>query len=100
MDNLRISTKLLLLTIPLILVASLVATWILHTLNTQRLEEKLRHRANSIAHQVMADRQYYASVIVPRVLELKGSMGADYREVHGRFPLPATFVREVSEQIA
>src|SRR4029078_12434322 len=27
-------------------------------------------------------------------------LGADYRDVHGRFPLPATFVREVSEQIA
>lgn len=27
-------------------------------------------------------------------------MGPDYRDVHGRFPLPATFVREVSDEIA
>jgi sigma-B regulation protein RsbU (phosphoserine phosphatase) len=98
--NWRIGTKLLVLTVPLIAVATLLATWTLHTLNTERLQEKLKARANSIAHQVMADRQYYGAVVVPRVGELKGSLGADYREVHGRFPLPATFVREVSEQIA
>jgi hypothetical protein len=98
--NWRIGTKLLVLTLPLILVASLIATWTLHRLNAERLQEKLRDRANSIAHQVMADRQYYGAVVVPRVGELNGSLGADYRDVHGRFPLPATFVREVSEQIA
>ncbi len=100
LPNWRIGTKLLVLTLPLIAVASLVATWTLHRLNAERLQEKLRDRANSIAHQVMADRQYYGAVVVPRVGELKGSLGADYRDVHGRFPLPATFVREVSEQIA
>ena len=98
--NWRIGTKLLVLTLPLILVASLIATWTLHRLNTERLQEKLRDRATSIAHQVMADRQYYGAVVVPRVGELNGSLGVDYRDVHGRFPLPATFVREVSEQIA
>src|SRR5215207_6153382 len=98
--NWRIGTKLLILTVPLIVLASLVAAWILHTLNTDRLQEKLKSRANSIAHQVMADRQYYGSVIVPRIKDLGGSLGADYHDVHGRFPLPATFVREVSEQLA
>jgi phosphoserine phosphatase RsbU/P len=98
--NWRIGTKLLVLTVPLIAAATLLATWTLHTLNAERLQEKLKSRANSIAHQVMADRQYYGSVIVPRVTDLKGSLGADYRDVHGRFPLPATFVREVSEQMA
>ena len=98
--NWRIGTKLLVLTVPLIAVATLLATWTLHTLNTERLQEKLKARATSIAAQVMADRQYYGAVVVPRVGELNGSLGADYRDVHGRFPLPATFVREVSEQIA
>jgi sigma-B regulation protein RsbU (phosphoserine phosphatase) len=97
--NWRIGTKLLVLTLPLIAVASLVATWTLHRLNAERLQEKLKDRAHSIANQVMADRQYYGAVVVPRVGELNGSLGADYRDVHGRFPLPATFVREVSEQI-
>lgn len=100
MPNWRIGTKLLVLTLPLIVVASFIATWTLHRLNAERLQEKLRDRGNSIAHQVMADRQYYGAVVVPRVAELNGSLGADYRDVHGRFPLPATFVREVSEQIA
>jgi sigma-B regulation protein RsbU (phosphoserine phosphatase) len=98
--NRRIGTKLLLLTVPLIAVATLLATWTLYRLNAERLQEKLKGRAHSIATQVMADRQYYGAVVVPRVGELKGSLGVDYRDVHGRFPLPATFVREVSEQIA
>jgi serine phosphatase RsbU (regulator of sigma subunit)/anti-sigma regulatory factor (Ser/Thr protein kinase) len=100
LPNWRIGTKLLLLTVPLIAVATLVAAWTLNRLNAEHLQEKLKDRASSIAHQVMADRQYYGAVVVPRVGELNGSLGADYRDVHGRFPLPATFVREVSEQLA
>ena len=100
MANWRIGTKLLVLTVPLIAVATLLGTWTLYRLNAERLQEKLKSRANSIAHQVMADRQYYGSVVVPRVKDLGGSFGADYHDVHGRFPLPATFVREVSEQMA
>ena len=99
MANWRIGTKLLVLTVPLIAVATLLATWTLHTRNAERLQEMLKHRAHSIAAQVMADRQYYGAVVVPRVGDLKGSLGADYRDIHGRFPLPATFVREVSEQL-
>ena len=100
MANWRIGTKLLVLTVPLIAVATLLGTWTLYRLNAERLQEKLKSRANSIAHQVMADRQYYGSVVVPRVKDLGGSFGADYHDIHGRFPLPATFVREVSEKIA
>jgi len=99
MANWRIGTKLLVLTVPLIAVATLLATWTLHTRNAERLQEMLKHRAHSIAAQVMADRQYYGAVVVPRVGDLKGSLGADYRDIHGRFPLPATFVRDVSEQL-
>lgn len=98
--NWRIGTKLLVLTVPLIAAATLLATWTLYRLNAERLHEKLKGRAHSIASQIMADRQYYGAAVVPRVGELNGSLGADYRDVHGRFPLPATFVREVSEQIA
>jgi len=100
LPNWRIGTKLLVLTVPLIAAATLLATWTLYRLNAERLQGMLKDRAKSIAHQVMADRQYYGAAVVPRVGELKGSLGADYRDVHGRFPLPATFVREVSEQIA
>ena len=41
-----------------------------------------------------------ASVVVPRIKELKGSLGADYATEHGRFPLPATFAGEVAEDTA
>lgn len=93
----RIGTKLILLTVPLIAMASLTAAYLEHVRNQTNLQERLSQRARSLSHQIMADRQYYASVVVPRVKEMGGTLGPDYRETHGRFPLPATFVREVSE---
>ncbi|MBM4133258.1 MAG: DUF3365 domain-containing protein [Nitrospira sp.] len=95
-----VGTKLIVLTVPLIALASMMAAYIEHARNAENLQEKLASRAKSIAHQIMADRQYYASVIVPRANDLGASFGMDYRNVHGRFPLPATFVREVSEATA
>ena len=98
--NWRVGTKLIILTVPLIAVASLIAAFVEHSRTQASLQEKLSARAKSLAHQIMADRQYYAATIVPRVAELGGTLGADYVKVHGRFPLPATFVREVSEAMA
>ena len=95
-----IGTKLLVLTLPLIAAVTGLAAWAVHERNTANLHEKLTHRARSLHTQIMADRQYYASVIVPRLIELGGSMGPDYKQVHGQFPLPATFVREVAELTA
>lgn len=92
-----VGTKLIVLTVPLIALLSLVAAYTEHMRNAALMQERLAHRAKSLAHQIMADRQYYASVVVPRVKDLGGTLGPDYREVHGRFPLPATFVREASE---
>lgn len=92
-----VGTKLILLTVPLIALLSLVAAYTEHVRNVVLMQERLAHRAKSLAHQIMADRQYYASIVVPRVKDLGGTLGSDYREVHGRFPLPATFVREASE---
>ncbi len=91
-----VGTKLIVLTVPLIAILSLLAAYAEHARNNAILKEQLAHRAKSLAHQIMADRQYYVSVVVPRVKELGGTIGQDYREVHGRFPLPATFVREAS----
>ncbi|MFM8552681.1 MAG: SpoIIE family protein phosphatase [Nitrospiraceae bacterium] len=92
-----VGAKLIVLTVPLIALLSLLAAYIEHVRNIAVLQEQLTHRAKSLAHQIMADRTYYASVVVPRVKELGATLGPDYREVHGRFPLPATFVREASE---
>ncbi|MBI3604341.1 MAG: hypothetical protein HY205_07850, partial [Nitrospirae bacterium] len=93
----RIGTKLIALTVPLIVVATLVAAAAVHQRDAAKLQERLVQRAKSLHQQIMADRGYYAKVIVPRLVELGGTVGSDYAQVHGRFPLPATFVREVSE---
>ncbi|MBM4122674.1 MAG: DUF3365 domain-containing protein [Nitrospira sp.] len=92
----RVGTKLIVLTVPLIAAISLVAAAVEHQRNKANLQEKLTQRARSLHTQIMADRGYYAKVVVPRLIELGGTMGPDYEKVHGRFPLPATFVREVS----
>lgn len=94
----QISIKLIILTVPLIAVATLVMSVLIYERDSDKVHDKLVHRAKSLVHQINADRQYYASEIVPRIKELGGTLGADYRAVHGRFPLPATFVREVSEK--
>ena len=96
----RIGTKLILLTIPIIAVASIIASFTAHSRTASNLQEKLVDRAKSLVHQIMADRKYYASVIVPRIGELGGTLAPDYQKIHGGFPLPATFVREVSEDTA
>ncbi|MBM4125269.1 MAG: DUF3365 domain-containing protein, partial [Nitrospira sp.] len=96
----RVGTKLIALTIPLIALASLVAAVVEYERNAANLQQNLTQRAKSLHTQIMADRGYYAKVIVPRLATLGGTIGADYAQVHGRFPLPATFVREVSELTA
>jgi serine phosphatase RsbU (regulator of sigma subunit)/anti-sigma regulatory factor (Ser/Thr protein kinase) len=96
----RIGTKLILLTVPLIAVISLLTAFVVYERNKANLQQKLSQRAKSLHTQIMADRGYYAKVIVPRLIEMGGTIGVDYKDVHGRFPLPATFVREVSEVTA
>jgi len=100
MQGWLIRTKLMVLIVPLLAAVTVLTAWALHEWNTATLHEKLIQRARSLHTQITADREYYASVIVPRVLKLGGSLGEDYRHVHGRFPLPATFVRELSERTA
>ncbi len=98
--NWPIASKLMALVIPLFVLATLAAAWAVQARNSTKLEERLVQRARSLHTQIMADRAYYASKIVPRIAELGGTLGPDYAQVHGRFPLPATFVREVSEMTA
>jgi PAS domain S-box-containing protein len=96
----RVRTKLVTITLPFIALVALTAAWALYARDAANLEEKLTQRARSLSTQIMADRKYYTSVILPLAIELGGSVGEDYKQVHGRFPLPATFVREVSELTA
>lgn len=95
--TMSIGAKLIVLTVPLIALATMVAAGLIYQHDVAKNNDKLEHRARSLQHQIMADRAYYASVVVPKIKELEGTVGVDYKEVHGRFPLPATFVREVAE---
>ncbi len=95
-----LGTKLIALTVPAIILLAALFALVLNIQTKAKLQEKLIHRARSLHTQIMADRQYYASVIVPRLEELGATLSANYRDGHGVFPLPATFVREVSENMA
>ena len=97
LQNWRIGTKLIVLIVPLVTLITVIAAWTLHHRNTTKLNDRLIQRARSLHTQIMADREYYASVIVPRIIELGGSLGPNYHRVNGQFPLPATFLREVSD---
>jgi serine phosphatase RsbU (regulator of sigma subunit) len=92
-----VEKKLIIVTLPIIATASILAAYIEHSRNEAGLHDKLTSQAKNLASQIMVDRQYYATTIVPRVAQLGGTLGSDYPLVHGRFPLPATFVREAAE---
>lgn len=96
----RVRTRFIVLILPLILGITGLATWAVYARDTMNMHSKVTQRAHSVSTQIMADRKYYTSVIVPRAVQLGGSVGEDYQHVTGRFPLPATFVREVSELTA
>jgi signal transduction histidine kinase len=99
-EHWRVGTKLLAFTMPPLVAVILLATWAVYERSATSLEQKLIARAESIQAQIMADREYYASVVVPRILELGGTLAAQYHDVRGVLPLPATFVREASEIVA
>lgn len=86
--------------LPLITAASIIAAYVEHARNEANLRSKLTEHARNIASQIMIDRQYYALIVAPRIMAFGGTLGEDYATVHGRFPLPATFVREASEASA
>lgn len=96
----RIGSKLLTFVLVVVIAVTGLAAYTVHERNVEKIHEKLAKRAQAISHQLMLDRYYYATVIVPRLLSLGATVGADYQQVHGRFPLPATVVREISEWTA
>jgi PAS domain S-box-containing protein len=96
----RVRTRFIVLILPLILGLTGLAMWAVYARDMMNMRSKVTQRARSVSTQIMADRKYYTSVIVPRAVQLGGSVGEDYQHVPGQFPLPATFVREVSELTA
>ena len=96
-EHWRVGTKLLAFIVPPLVAVILLATWAVHERSVASLEQKMTARAESIHAQIMADREYYASVVVPRILDLGGTLASQYHDIRGGLPLPATFVREASE---
>jgi PAS domain S-box-containing protein len=96
----RVRTRFLAFILPLILCLTVVAAVVVYVRGTMEMTSKVAQRARSISTQIAADRKYYTAVVVPRAVGLGGSLGDDYQHVSGQFPLPATFVREVSELTA
>src|SRR5213080_1776278 len=59
----------------------------------QLIEEQVTTTAEAVLLQLRADREYYSSVVVPRLLSMNAKVVAEYHKVPGAFPLPATFLR-------
>mgnify|MGYP001611677604 CR=1 FL=1 len=95
----RVTSQFAAVIFPIILLVVGSAAWMIHQENVSRLQDKLTKRADSITTQILADRDYYSRVIVPRLIQMGGIVDADYHQAQGRFPLPVTFVQEVSDQI-
>ena len=96
-----VSAKLIALVAPLLLLFVMVTAWYFAgTQRVQAVEQQVNSAARSFLNQVRADREYYASVVVPRLLKLNARVRADYHQVPNAFPLPVTFLREATEMAA
>ncbi len=73
----------------------------LDELNERRIVASAEQTAATATTQIKADRDYYTKNIIGK-LKLEADTfqaGADYHKVSGSIPLPATFLREVSQSL-
>ncbi|MBI1944100.1 MAG: DUF3365 domain-containing protein [Deltaproteobacteria bacterium] len=99
--RLTVSMRLVGLVGPLLLVFLLVVVWYFPGRQRIRLlEQQVDATAAAVFTQVAADREYYASVVVPRLEALSLPVVDQYQHVPSAFPLPATFLREVTESVS
>ncbi len=100
-QRLSVSVRLVGLVGPLLLVfVMLVAGYFPGRQRIALLEQQVDATAAAVFTQVAADREYYASVVVPRLEALGVPVVAGYHDVNNAFPLPATFLREVTEGVS
>lgn len=73
----------------------------LDEINDRQVVASAEQRAATATAQIVADRLYYTKNIIGKLKKETADFkaGADYREVAGSVPLPATFVREVSQSL-
>lgn len=93
-----VGTKLLILILPVVAGFVLALEWYFawHR-DMARVEESVTQQAQMVATQIMADRTYYATVVVPRITQSGLEVTDRYHDIPGAIPLPVTFLREVSE---
>ncbi len=91
----RIGTKLIIFTVPPVVLITVLVAWAVQERNKASLEARLADRARVLSAHITAERAYYADVLVPRLLELGGSVRPDYNHVSGGFPAPVTMAHEV-----
>jgi diguanylate cyclase (GGDEF)-like protein len=95
-----VGAKLVLTVTPLLLAFTLAVTLLYPgRQREQMLEEQVTATAEAVLIQLRADREYYSSVVVPRLLGMNAKVQAEYHKIPDAFPLPATFLREVTEMI-
>lgn len=96
-----VSMKLIVMIAPLLILFLVLFAWAFAgRQRMQVLEEQTAATAEAILTQIQADREYYATTVVPRLTALQARISADYQHTPNAFPLPATFLREVTEMIA
>ncbi|MGH7165407.1 MAG: diguanylate cyclase [Nitrospiraceae bacterium] len=102
--NLRhwsISAKLIALTAPLLLVSVVAASWYFPgRQHAQFLDEQVALTAKTILSQVRAEREYYATKVIPRLTRLNAKSKADTRKGPSATPLAATVLREIADMAA
>ncbi|MBI4401018.1 MAG: diguanylate cyclase [Nitrospirae bacterium] len=96
-----VSAKLIAILAPVLLVFLFALVWVFPGRHREQMvEQQVTAMAKAVLTQIQADREYYASVIVPRLLNMNAKIKADYHLIPDAFPLPATFLREVAEMAA
>lgn len=102
--NLRhwsVSAKLIALTAPLLLISVVAASWYFPgRQQAQFLDEQVTLTAKTILSQVRAEREYYATKVIPRLTRLNVKSKADTRKGPSAAPLPATVLREIADMAA
>lgn len=96
-----VSAKLIVLIAPLLILFLVLFAWAFAgRQRMQVLDQHTTATAEAILTQIQADREYYATTILPRLSAMRAIVSADYHHTPNAFPLPATFLREVTEMIA
>lgn len=95
------SAKLAMLVAPPLVAFFIFAAWFFPGRQRIRfMEEQAAAAAEAIITQIKTEREYYASVIVPRLDNMNADIRADYHRSPTAFPLPATMLREIGEMVS